>query len=247
MSNIKVDFAVISAMPEELAFINATLGSFPCEAVTLNRLEFKVYNYHSRKILVTHTGIGTTFAACITALIDNHFNPDYILLSGTAGGIKPGLKLCDVVIATAAFEAEIQGIFTILKGTPFESSLKHPLKNEWFPAVYAANDELLTAARKVNLPGVTILEGTVVSSNSFPAPKEMFAQIKNMNPYSIDMETSALYQYGWLCKKKVIAFRGISNILASDGTDENVHKSDLKGSAQAAASVLLATLNNLVA
>lgn len=43
------------------------------------------------------------------------------------------------------------------------------------------------------------MQGSVVSSNAFPAPKELFEKIKSLNPYSIDMETSAFFagEEGW--------------------------------------------------
>lgn len=242
----KVDFAILSAMPEELEFFKKTFSDKSVTLIQIGNLEFAIYEYQNKLILITHTGMGTTFAASITALVDSYFNPDYFFFSGTAGGIKPGLKLRDVVIVTQAFEAEIQGVFHILKGTPFENCLKHPLNQQFFPSLYPADEELLATAQLVSDPSITIHTGTAVSSNTFPAPQELFTKIKSMNPYSIDMETSAIYQYCWLRQKKAIAFRGISNILSHDGSDDNIHQSDLYGSAQAAATIMLKTIDKLI-
>lgn len=60
------------------------------------------------------------------------------------------------------------------------------------------------------------------------------------------METSAIYQVAWLLKMRVLAVRGISNILNNDGTDDKVHRSDVRGSAEAAAKVVLEILNSLL-
>jgi 5'-methylthioadenosine/S-adenosylhomocysteine nucleosidase len=243
----KVDYAILSAAPEELTFIDESFAENQYNSVKAAGFNFKIYTYKNKKILVTTVGLGTTFAASVIALIDSYFNPEYFFFTGTAGGIKNGLKLCDVVIAEKAFEAEIQGAFVILKNTPFENALYHPLKNEHFPEIYAADEELLAIAKSVNLENITVHQGTVVSSNAFPAPAALFAAIKNRDPYCIDMETSALYQYAWLCKKKVIAFRGISNLLDTDGRDNNIHNSNTEGSAKASAMLLLATLDRLIA
>jgi nucleoside phosphorylase len=63
---------------------------------------------------------------------------------------------------------------------------------------------------------------------------------------SIDMETAAFYQTAWLFNAKVLAIRGISNVLNLDGSDSNIHESDVKGSSLAAATVLLAVLNKSI-
>lgn len=197
-------------------------------------------------MLLAFTGLGTTFAASALTLIHSYFQPDYFLISGTAGGIKEGLKIRDVVVVEKAFEAEIQDVFTLVKNTPFESCLKHPMKNDFFPSLYSANAELLSLSESLNLKDITLHKGTIVSSNTFPAPKELFNKIKSFDPYSIDMETSAFYQTAWLLNAKVLAVRGISNILNHDGSDDKIHESDLKGSSLAAASVLFLLLNKLI-
>ncbi|TAK72880.1 MAG: hypothetical protein EPO11_09455 [Gammaproteobacteria bacterium] len=242
----KLRIAIISAMPEELKFFYDKFSELKATNIKLGQFDSAVYEYKEADILITHVGLGTTFTAAVLTLIHAHFKPEYVLLSGTAGGINAKLNLRDVVIAENAFEAEIQDIFTELKGTPFESCLKHPLKNENFPHVYSANEELLEMINSLQIEGITIHKGTVVSSNTFPAPKELFEKIKSKNPYSIDMETSALYQTAWLLDAKVLAVRGISNVLKSDGTDDQLHLSDVTGSAHAAAKVLFVILDNIL-
>ncbi len=241
----KVDYAILSAMPEELEFFKAYFSDCKSENIKVCDFSFMLYEYKSKIVLLASTGIGTAFASTVATLINLHFSPVIILFSGTAGGIHPTLKLRDVVIAERAFEAEIQGVFNTLKGTPFESSLIHPLTNTQFPQIYSADEELLQLMNRIHFPDITIHKGTVVSSNAFPAPKELFEQIKAENAYAIDMETSALYQVGWLLKARVLAVRGVSNVLNQDGTDDAIHESDLKGSSKAAARVLLKLLDAL--
>lgn len=241
MTAIKVDYAIISAMPEELEFFTEEFSNQHYIEYTVGKFHFKVYDYRNSKILITYSGLGVTFAASALTFIHAYFNPAYVLVSGTAGGIKEGLKLGDVIVAECAFEAEIQNVFKIVKNTPFENCLKHPIKNEYFPACYPADSELLRICNSLNIHH--LYQGTVVSSDVFPAPKELFEEIKSLNPYSIDMETSAFYQTAWLLNIKVLAIRAISNILNPDGTDGKIHESDVEGSAKAAAQVLFAILN----
>lgn len=233
-------------MPEELDFFINKFSILDFTNVKIGEFIFKIYDYQNTKVLIAHSGIGTAFAASIFTLIYSFFKPDYFLISGTAGGIKEGIQLRDVVVAEKAFEAEIQDIFTQVKNTPFESCLKHPIKNKCLPAHYAADPELLSTLNSLSFSNIHLHKGTVVSSNTFPAPKELFEKIKDLNPYSIDMETSAFYQTAWLLNAKVLAVRGISNILNSDGSDENTHSSDVEGSSLAAATVILSVLDRSI-
>src|SRR5579862_30973 len=169
-SNNHVDYAILSAMPEELEFFREAFQAYTCESIILNHFKFDIYNYQGKRILLTNTGIGTTFTAGLLTFIYHHFNPEYIIFSGTAGGIKPGLKINDVVIVEQAFEAE-NYCLEQLKGTPFESCLIHPLKNECFPLIYSANNTLLEIANNIDYGDNRVYKGIAVSSNAFPAPE----------------------------------------------------------------------------
>lgn len=243
----KIDYAIISAMPEEMGFIIREFSNYSCIDIQLNKFEFKIYDYKGIKILLSYTGIGLAFAASLITLIHFHFNPDYILMTGTAGGIDRNLKINDVIVAEKAFEAELQDIFTLLKGTPFESCLRHPITNTYHLPQYSADAHLLKIFNSLSFSELTVYKGTAVSSDAFPAPKSLFEKIKHFHPYCIDMETSAIYQIAWLLNIKVLSIRGISNILDASGDDKEMHKSDLKNSSMAAAKVLLAILDKSIA
>lgn len=243
--NFKIEVAIFSAMPEELEFIRKKLFLFKNFSINIGVFKFDVYNYHSKNILLAHTGIGTTFAASMLSIVHQKFNPKYVFVLGTAGGIKQGLKVCDVLIIKKAYEAEIQGIFEGLKGTPFESCLKHPANNKNFPSLYSADPKLLELASKIGGSGVHI--GNAVSSNFFPAPPELFRRLKKEDgAYSIDMESSAFYQVAWLLGIRILAIRGISNILNEHGIDEQLHESNIPGSMSAATNVLWQVINSLL-
>lgn len=242
----EISFAILSSLPEELVYITNKFKELYTQ-IEIDGVKFSIFDYKNNKILVSAVGIGTTFAASMLTLIHATFHPKIVIYCGVAGGIDPNLKICDVVIAEKAFEAEIQNIFQTIKNTPFETSLINPAKNLAFPASYLANQDLLTAIKEIIYPpDVKICTGTVVTSNSFPAPKELFPNIKECNAIAIDMETSALYQVAWILNIPIIAIRGISNMLSRDGTDENIDKSDLAGSAEAAGKITLITIDALI-
>lgn len=245
MFKIKVDYAVITAMQEELAPYLKIFKEISEQKI--QGLAFKICEYNGRKILLSSIGFGTTSAAIVTTLIVTHFQPDYILFSGTAGGIGDNVKVNDVVIAAGSFQAEMQAAFSILPNTPFESCLTHPVKHERLPEVYKVDSRLLTAIDFSSDHEISIHYGTIVSSDIFPAPPpEIFKDIQNKHPLAIDMETSALYQIGWLLQIPVLVIRGISNKLNSEGKDENIDQADVPNSSANAAKVLLKVLHKLI-
>lgn len=241
-----IDYAIFSAMPEELIFLQDFLSENLHETIYINELPFKIYDYNNKKILIGPTGLGTVFAASTVTLVYSQLHPSYMFFLGTAGGIKTGLKLHDVVIVEKAFEAEIQDAFTLLKGGIFDHCLKHPLRDDYFPACYSADESLLRLASSLTFPDHSVYCGTVVSSNTFPAPKELFEKIKSQNAYSIDMETSAFYQIAWLFKAKALAIRSISNVLNPDGSDDKLDELDIPGASKTATNVLLKILDALL-
>lgn len=242
----KIDIALISAMPEELEIFKEKFLNCKKQSLTIKGFEFTIYEYNNAKILVAYSGLGTTFAASALTFIDIYFQPDYVLVSGTAGGIKSEIQINDVVIVDQSFEAEIQNVFHLVKNTPFENCLKHPFNHQTLPSTYSANNELLDIAKSIQPQGNHVYIGTAATSNVFPAPRDLYEEIKSHNPYCIDMETSAFYQIAWLLKIKIIAVRGISNILSENGSDANLQKSNLKNRARNAAEIVSKILDQLL-
>lgn len=244
----KVDVAILSALPEEIEFLLNYFLTLKFFRTQINGLEYTIYSYQDKNILLGCTGIGAVFASSIITQIYDSFRPDYILFTGTAGGIDKNLKLCDVVIVENAFEAEAQSVFDSLKDSPFESCLKHPLKKEYCPQVFSANQFLLDLTVDIGSPNsdIKIHKGVAVSSNIYPAPEYLFERIKEKRSLSIDMETSAVYQVAWLLNIPVIAVRGISNILTHDGYEDKQCNYDIKGGSMAASKVILNILDLLL-
>jgi len=241
--NLNVDIAIFTAMSEELQYFKDYFAKHPKQTKTIRDFTFDIYDVNDVQILLSETGLGTTFSSSVLTFVCHTFTPSYVLLSGTAGAINQKLKLCDVVIAENAFEAEIQKVFPLVKNTPFESCLTHPLKEQRFPNIYPASKKLLKFAQDIK--NKNIFFGNVVTSNNFPSPIELFEDIKSLSPYSIDMETSAFYQVAWLFGIEVLAIRSISNILNIDGTDDHIDESDVEGSSKAAAITTLKIVEKL--
>ena len=111
--------------------------------------------------------------------------------------------------------------------------------------MFFADQELFNIAADITVNDCSVYTGTAVSSNAFPTPQELFDKIKIKNPYSIDMETSAIYQIAWLLGIRALAVRGISNLIDKNGTDKNINESDVNGSSEAAAKIVLKIIDEI--
>ncbi len=231
-----MNILILSAFPEEQDYYKKTLLS----QTSFNIKFIEVISCHtaSATIYLATTGMGTTNAALVLATLATHLTLDAVFFSGTAGAIDPKLNIGDVVVGQDAFDADILSIHDAVIGTPFESALINPNKKEKTPRVYSGNEWLLTSATLPLASRYSLFHGRIATSNHFPAPKELFDQIKEKNSMVIDMESAAIYQAGWLTQLPVLAVRAVSNKLDDQGGDDEVDRSDIKSSDHAAKQVL---------
>ena len=231
-----MNILLLSAFPEEQTYYknNLTITS----TSKIGFIDVMHSNIQTANVYLATTGMGTTNAALVLATLAHELKPDIIFFSGTSGGIDPTLRVGDVVIATDSFDADILSIHDAVIGTPFEGALINPNVKQKTPAFYAMHPELRDLTKSLQPYHHNVVHGRIATSNHFPSPKELFAQIKAHNALVIDMESSALYQFGWLTQLPVLVVRGVSNVLDHEGHDEDVAHSDISSSDHAARVVL---------
>lgn len=227
---------ILSAFPEEQHYYRKTMNIVSEEKISF--VNVTKGQIGSATIYLATTGMGTINAAAVLATLAAHLKPDAVFFSGTSGGIDPTLNIGDVVVAESAFDIDILAVHTKVIGTQFESALIDPNVHEKTPEIYVANPILLEASRSSTLHRYGIFHGRIATSNHFPSPKELFAEIKTKNSLIIDMESVAIYQFGWLSKLPVLVVRGISNTLDHQGDDVNIATANISSSDHAAELVL---------
>jgi nucleoside phosphorylase len=214
MEQIMAEYVILSAVTNEAAYF---LENFPVLSTgKLHRLPYSVVDMHGKAVAIVVGGIGTAFTASAATAALFEFQPRAIFFSGAAGGVAAERRIGDIVIAAHAFEPEIQGLASMLDEINFESNVAHPVSNEPQPLGFDADPDLLAKAKTYATHHPAII-GTVASTNCFPSPPGLFQELKQSNTEAIDMETSALYQVGWLHQAPTLAFRCVSNLLTSDG------------------------------
>lgn len=226
---------ILSAFPDEQKHYMSTLTVK--EKKQLGFVDVTICEQEGVLIYLATTGMGTVNAALVLATVAAQIQFDAVFFSGTSGGIDAGLKIGDVVVATDAFDADIFSIHEAVVGTPFEGALVNPNKKEITPRFFEAHPRLLDHTN-TDKWAFGVFKGRIATSNHFPSPAELFAEIRAKNSMVIDMESVALYQFSWVSNLPCLVVRGVSNVLNHKGADDDVAKSDVSSSDHAAMLVL---------
>jgi adenosylhomocysteine nucleosidase len=194
---------IIGAMPSELADIRKMLGN--AEVKKIAGFDFYINQYKGKTIINVCSGIAKVNAAvCTQAAIDN-FTPDAIINAGIAGGMNKDVKVCDIVVSSEVLPHDLDLHF--LKDYP-------P-----YCGIYKADSRLIEAAEKICADfGIKSFRGRIVSGEAFISSNIVKENIlTRLNPYAVDMESSAVGHCCFLNSMPFVSVRCISDNADDDG------------------------------
>lgn len=193
--------AIIGAMPSELADIRNNLGE--AEVTRISGFDFYVNNRKGKKIINACCGIAKVNAALCTQVMIDNFHPDAIINTGIAGGMNKSVKVCDVVISNEVLAHDLDLHFL----------------NDYPPycGIFKADERLIEAAEKIcDEFSINHFRGRIVSGEAFISSNEVKCEIqKRLDPYAVDMESSAV---GHCCYLNEMPFASVRCI--SDNADD---------------------------
>lgn len=136
-------------------------------------------------VVLMQCGIGKVCAACATQALISRFSPDYIINTGCAGALSPGLKVGDMVISRSAVEYDLD--FTEI-GFPLGFITSLGL------SVIDADSGLASLIRKAIPADVNVAEGLVVSGDQFVSSQAQRNKILSNFPSALctEMEGAAI-------------------------------------------------------
>lgn len=196
-------FAIIGAMPSELADIRLTLGN--AEIKHVSGFDFYICDYKGSRIVNACCGIAKVNAALCTQVMIDNFHPDCVINTGVAGGMNGDVKVCDVVISTEVLPHDLDPHF--LKDYP-------P-----YCAVFKADDRLMDIAEKAcGEFGVRSFRGRIVSGEAFVSDNALKSAIQaNFAPHAVDMESAAVGHACYLNETPYVSVRCISDNADDEG------------------------------
>ena len=149
--------ALIGAMPPEISLLQESLQNLRSEHLA----DFDIYcgEYAGKNVVLALSGIGKVNAALSTALVLQH-RPDFVITTGSAGGLGSGLKVGDVVIGTQTAHHDVDV-------TAFGYAIGHvpqmPARFESDPALCAAAEKAAAIAQSCHRFGVPFVVVRAIS------------------------------------------------------------------------------------
>ncbi len=194
---------IIGAMEEEIEILKSQMVEL--EEIKIAHKVFYKGLLNGKEIILTQSGIGKVNVAISTALLINEFKPAYIINTGSAGALQPGLSLGDVVISSevAYHDADARAFGYEIGQIP------------GMPATYKADQELFKKVDKV-LKSLSQngKEGLIVSGDSFIGTSAQRQTILASFPHALaaEMEAAAIAQTCFQFNTPFIITRAISDL-----------------------------------
>ncbi|QKJ85907.1 5'-methylthioadenosine/S-adenosylhomocysteine nucleosidase [Paramixta manurensis] len=226
---------IIGAMEQEVTLLRdkienrQTLAVAGCEIYTgtLNGVE----------VALLKSGIGKVSAAMGTALLLERCQPDFVINTGSAGGLAPSLNVGDIVVSDEVryHDADV---------TAFGYQ---PGQMAGCPAAFVADEKLIAAAEQcIAALDLHAVRGLVVSGDAFINGAEPLARIRHTFPQAIavEMEATAIAHVCYQFSTPFVVIRAISDV-----ADRESHLSfeEFLAVAAAQSSLMVETLLNHLA
>lgn len=161
-------------------------------------------------VVALYTGVCKVNAAIAAQILIDTYGVDAIINAGTAGGMHPGVKLLDCVIADRAAYHDV---------APDLLTEFHPwMKNVYFDA----DPQLLSLSRKaVSKLGMAgrVHWGLMATGEAFITEEGREQINRQLAPLSVDMETAAVAHVCYVNSVPFLAIRCITDDAAHSGSD----------------------------
>lgn len=172
--------------------------------------EFWTGHLHGQEVVAVLSRIGKVAAATTATALVERFGVDRIVFTGVAGGLAPGVKVGDVVVADGFLQHD-------LDASPIFPRYEVPLYGASRFATDPALTQQLCGAVRKGLPGATLHRGLVVSGDRFVATSAESRALQQALPdaLAVEMEGAAIAQ---VCHDYGIPFAAVRTI--SDRADD---------------------------
>lgn len=199
--------AIIGAMEEEVALLRDAMEVE--EVRTIAHVEFTKGKLNHREVVLLKSGIGKVNVAIATTLLFEHYNIDYVINTGSAGGLHEEANIGDVVISTGTLyhDVDVTGFNYAYGQVP------------GMPAIYESNVSLVKKVESIlDKIGKNYWLGTIGTGDSFINRLDQMELIKKNCPsvIAIEMEAAAVAQVCHHYEKPFIIIRALSDIAGKE-------------------------------
>lgn len=200
---------IIGAMDEEVQLLKAQLE--PYEEKMIGGSFFYEGVIAGQDVILVKSGIGKVNAALATTALLNHFQPDVVINTGSAGGFNKDLEVGDIVIST---EVRYHDVDATAFGYVYGQVPQ-------MPATYKADQSLMNLAghaAKKETNANHIVEGLIATGDSFMSDSARVASVMTKFPdlQAAEMEAGAIAQVCYRFETPFVIIRSLSDIAGKE-------------------------------
>lgn len=220
--------ALVAALHEELASVLALMPDEHKEAV--GGRDFWVGHLHGQQVVAVLSGVGKVAAATTATLLIQRFGVSSIVFTGVAGGLGPGVKVGDVVVATTLLQHDYDASPIFPRYViPGHDASEFPTDGELSARLVQAGNAVLaslaqrmeaSSIQKFGLQNPRLHQGLVISGDRFVCTTPDSQQLMQDLPaaLAVEMEGAAFAQ---VCKDFNVPLAVVRTI--SDRADDEAH------------------------
>ena len=202
---------IIGAMEDEISLLCKSMGNFSTQKIHM--FEFHTGKIDGKDVTILRCDVGKVNAAVGCALLVREFRAGCVINTGSAGGIKPELKVGDAIISTGLVYHDVDvTAFGYLPGQVPRQPQIFPVNEKLVKFAQDAVDEL----KKENiLPGsFNYCPGLIGSGDIFMHEPERITSTRKIFPdiAAVEMEGAAIAHCCNLFEIPVLVIRSLSDV-----------------------------------
>lgn len=199
---------IIGAMEPEVALLKQAITD--CHTVQHGDYCFYCGQIDNVEVILVQSGIGKVAATIATTLLIDHFSPQAIINTGSAGGFDQQLVVGDIIISSELRHHDVDV-------TAFNYEIGQVPK---MPAAFVANPSLIAAAQHSieQLGDVQVKTGLITTGDSFMCDPQAIAKTRENFPnmLAVEMEGAAIAQTCYQFNTPFVVIRSLSDIAGKE-------------------------------
>lgn len=200
---------IIAAMQEEADYLIQAMTDKNEQVIAgCHFFDGKIAN---KNVVLVKSGIGKVNAALAATLLHEHYEPKYVINTGSAGGYSDVLNVGDVVVSQDI-------VYHDVDVTSFDYKYGQV---PGMPEKFVADSCLLTITEQVlnelNIPNA---RGTIATGDSFMSDQARVNFVQQQFPslIAVEMEAAAIAQICYHYKSPFVVIRALSDIAGKESS-----------------------------
>lgn len=199
---------IIGAMEQEVQILRGLLTH--CKQQNIGGSEFITGVLGNTHVVLVLSHQGKANAAMAATILLQVFRPDYVINTGSAGGMQSDCRVGDITVPDVLtyHDADSRALGFELGQIPYMPKEYYPCKKLILAVMQAAAEH----------PDLIMRHGLHTTGDSFMAGEDQLAQLRKNFPemMSVDMEATAIAQVCTQFEVPFVIIRALSDIVGQD-------------------------------